>query len=470
VRSVIALLLALGWAAPAQAFHGQADFDKPAMEGGGGGTWFTGSPRFRRWDCTLCHQNAPGRIRMTLATEPAGLVRDGVYAPGAIYRVTVSLQGEHRGLGAALNPNTFVLEAVDDQRRPAGLFAGLGAAVERPPGQELVVARGEVEGQTAWSFEWIAPEPGSGPVTIHLAGVDGDGAGDRLGRTGDPFGDDVFVGSLRIQEEGNVQPEDQSTRATGCSASGAMGTGAPIWLVMLLLLAWGCHDPKRADECERGICETPTDGGGGPAGDGGGGPGTDGGGGPDTDGALPPGDGGAGCMPDWRCTTWETACDGSGAATRTCTAASGCGTGAGKPSESRTLEPLDESFYRCRVQPIFDRSCAQLACHGAEDRPLRTYSRLKWRIDPLRRGTHMNDGNAALTADEWCRNYDSARAFATSDAAGSELLTQPLRPAVGGLTHAGYTLFWDTSDDDYQTLREWLEGASLGSCDAGFND
>ena len=484
--------LVLGTAAPAAAFHGQADFDKPGVEGGGGARYFTGSPRFRRWDCTVCHTGSEGRIALTLATDPPGLVRDGVFVPGATYAVTVSMQGEHRGLSSMLNPNTFVLEIIDGEQRPAGIFAGLGSGVERPPGEELVIARGEFDGATEWTFEWIAPEAGTGPVTLYLAGVDGDGAGDRLGRTGDPFGDDVFVGALRLEEEGNVQPEATTMTEGGCTTAGRRGRGAGVLLLLVALgallrrrgpsralalgslLIGGCHDPDvGAGECVRGICESPQADAGTRNGDGGealdaGTPGTDAGGVMRVDSGLDAGPPPDGCVPDWLCTAWSAVCGDE--ATRTCTDANACDSDWGRPPESRALAALDESFYRCRVQPIFDRSCSQLACHGTEDRPLRTYSRVKWRIEPAWRGTHNSGGDAALTGEEWCRNLTSARLFGDGDPAASQLLTQPLSPSLGGLAHAGYTLFYDTADPDYQTILQWLGGASLPSCDAGFND
>lgn len=477
--AVIAMVLLIG--APVRAFHGQADFDKPALEGGGDGMYYTGSPRFRRWDCTLCHTDAPGEMFLTLASDPPELVRDARWAPSTTYRVTVSMQNEHRGRGAALNPNTFVLEMLDGEARAAGLFVGLGPEVERPPGQELVIARGEIDGVTEWTFDWEAPAPGTGPVSLYLAGVDGDGAGDRLGRTGDPFGDDVFAGSLELEEEGTLQTE---SKIGGCSAAGGGESGGILFTVgAIALLAlrrrrlrWGlallvgCHDPSLdLDECTRGICETPGDGGRtDEAGTTGPDDARDGGGLVRVDSGIDAGPPPDGCVPAWACTAWAVVCGGE--ATRTCVDDNGCGSDWARPPETRPLATLDESFYRCRVQPIFDRSCSQLACHGTEDRPLRTYSRVKWRMNPLWRGTHNSGGNAALTAEEWCRNFSSARLFAEGDAASSQLLTQPLSPTLGGLAHAGYTLFYDTSDPDYQTIRQWLEGASLPSCDAGFND
>lgn len=494
---IVALAIAscLVIASEARAFHGQADFARPAIEGGGEGMYFNGSPRFRRYDCSVCHLDAPGRVRLTLATDPPEVVRDGQYTPGQTYRVTVTMSGEHRGLGTMLNPNTFSMEIVDRDGATAGLYSSLGANVERPPGEEIVVARGEIANATAWSFDWQAPPPGAGPLSLHLAGVDGDGAGDRLGRTGDPYGDDVFAGELLLLESGAVAT-DPGTMQGGCAIAGrprdhasSLATIAAALallavrgrrrrsasacaLLLAAALSAGCHDPTvDTGDCVRGICETVPDSGA---------VARDGGGSSLEDGAPPRGDSGEpgtdagppppGCTPSWRCTTWQTACDGSSDAARACTDVNACGSDWGRPPETRSLAALDPAFFRCRVQPIFDRTCAQAACHGTDDRPLRIYSRLKWRIEPAWRGTHNAGGGAALTADEWCRNFDSARGFAGGDSGSSELVTQPLAPTLGGLPHAGFTLFYETTDPDYQTIRQWLDGASLASCDAGYND
>jgi hypothetical protein len=405
-------------------------------------------------------------------------VREGRFAAEATYRIDVVLENETHGIGSPLNPNTFALEIVDADSNAAGLFSGFDANVERPPGQELVVGRGEVDGVTRWSFEWTAPSNG-GPLSLHLAGVDGDGAAGRFGRTGDPFGDDVFVGDLELLEEGTARPIEALNG--GCSAGGSSAFAA-IWILVLalarrrsalapLLLLAACHDPTvPADPCARAICET-RDAGSTPRRDAGFvPPGTDAG--PLPDGYTPPdaGEPPDGCVPAWSCSTWQTDCA-SDEATRACTDANACGSDFGRPSERTTLGDLDYDFFRCNVQPIFDRTCAQQACHGAEDRPLRTYARLKWRIEPLWRGTHNDGGGTGLTDEEWCRNYDSARSFASATPETSELLTQPLDPALGGLSHAGYTLFYSTTEDDYRTIASWLAGTRLGrTCNAGYNE
>jgi hypothetical protein len=261
-----------------------------------------------------------------------------------------------------------------------------------------------------------------------------------------------------------------------------------IVLSSLGLIAVGCPDPTPVDPCPGGICPERDAGGMDAAG-------TDTGPRPDVgplpDAPIPPGvdappvDAAGGCAERWICGPWTTSGSGD-AGTRTCTDLNACGTTLSRPTLTATLPALDFQFYECNVEPIFDRGCAQLACHGTETgRALRVYARGRHRIagdtfiEPgcLAAGTpHPSDeceGSVECrcwtlphTAVEWRRNYDSARGFAL-DASGvpladmttSELLTEPL--IGGGLPHASIK-FWRATDTDYATIRSWLEGATLG--------
>jgi hypothetical protein len=172
--------------------------------------------------------------------------------------------------------------------------------------------------------------------------------------------------------------------------------------------------------------------------------------------------------------------------------ANACGTTALRPSEQAVLPALDFEFYQCEVEPIMNRKCSMLGCHGTEQgRALRLYSRGRLRITgdqlttasgscpTLPASTPSEDCTGSIecrcyfaphTENEWRRNFDSARGFAL-DAAGdplgagnedaSELIAQPI---VGGKAHAGIHLFRD-GDEEHETLRAWLAGASLETCD-----
>jgi hypothetical protein len=231
-------------------------------------------------------------------------------------------------------------------------------------------------------------------------------------------------------------------------------------------------DPAKPDPCSNGLCT--------------GAGGATGAGGNATTGSMTTSSGG--CVEAWLCTPWETnGSDDSG--TRTCTDQNSCGTTALKPVEAATLPPLDFNFYRCNVEPIMDRKCSQLGCHGTEQgRALRIYARGRLRIDEdvvepdcLMQGTVKNLAEVCIgsiecacwslphTATEFRKNYDAARGFGLNPdgspigagmEATSELLAQPV---VGGKAHAGIHLF-KSGDAEYQAVAQWLGGATLGAC------
>jgi hypothetical protein len=186
--------------------------------------------------------------------------------------------------------------------------------------------------------------------------------------------------------------------------------------------------------------------------------------------------------------------------TRTCTDANKCGTTSGKPPEGPIALPnLDLDFYKCKVEPIFDRGCALLGCHGTEiGRPFKLYARAKLRHSEMVAGaptcpnsstlrdlskspTDMNGmdraggtgtamclGWSKHTDAEWQQNYDNARSFMVglTNADDSDLLAQPV---YGGKAHTGVHLFAKT-DPQYQTIAQWLGGAKLGTvCDTQGN-
>jgi hypothetical protein len=173
--------------------------------------------------------------------------------------------------------------------------------------------------------------------------------------------------------------------------------------------------------------------------------------------------------------------------TRACTDANNCGTTINKPPVGPLALPsLDVNYYRCKVEPIFDRGCAMMGCHGtaASDntRAFRVFARGRRRNDetvpamascletmPVNleqagSGTIMCHGWTAHTDAEWQKNFDSARALmlGITNPDQCDLLAQPV---VGGKAHTGVHLFASTADPDYVTIKAWLSGATLPSCD-----
>ncbi len=254
-------------------------------------------------------------------------------------------------------------------------------------------------------------------------------------------------------------------------------------IACLAVVGTACDDPEEG--CPPGMICRAMDGGGGrdagrvP-------PGVDAG-------PLPPGiDGGppAGCVEAWVCEPWTT--DGtSDQATRECVDTAGCGTTVARPALQAALPDLDPEYYECRVEPIVTRTCAQLACHGAErGRAYRLYTRGRLRLGGRSIGPHprfpcpavpsetctssldCNCSDIPMLDEERRRSFDAARGFALdpagtplADMTQSELLQQPRRG--GGFAHAGVHV-WAIDDPDARAIVDWLNGARLGrDCNSG---
>jgi hypothetical protein len=221
----VALVVAPGGAL---AFHDPDQYGRQAMSGGGARSWFTGSRRFAGYDCALCHTNAPRRVRLELASSPAGLFDTGRYVPQAEYRITVRLAAASLGAGLPADRNAFTAEAVaDDGEAAAGTLDAADEQVELVDEGRVVGPSASLASGTEWSFTWIAPPPGSGPAWLHVAAVDGDSDGSSAG-------DDVATTARRLSELGGVQsPTEAGYEGAGCTA--APGAPRPGLLPMLLL-------------------------------------------------------------------------------------------------------------------------------------------------------------------------------------------------------------------------------------------
>jgi hypothetical protein len=234
-------------------------------------------------------------------------------------------------------------------------------------------------------------------------------------------------------------------------------------LIAIVVALVGCHAAENQNPCPRGVCAGGGSGGGGSGGGGG---------------------GSGGCVESWTCSQWTP--DASRTMyTRMCSDANNCGTTANKPPVGPIpLPALDVNYYRCKVEPILDRGCSMMACHGTaatdNTRAFRVFARGRRRndetaqpmcletmavnLDVAGSGTTMCHGWTAHTNAEWQKNYDSSRALLVglSDPDQSDLLAQPV---VGGKAHTGVHVFASKTDPDYVTIRSWLTGATLGSCD-----
>ena len=207
---------------PAAAFHSGSLFDKAPGAGGGGGIFYAGAPLDRRWDCSTCHVDAPRLVKVRLRVEPRDLFEGFRYTPERPYTFTATLEGEPRGRGSPrANSNGLTIQVTGIDGLPAGALSA------RPDdfyagGPSLLTSAGQKVGVTTWTFDWTAPPKGGGRVLFHVAGVDGNGAGAGPSSTlTDPYGDDVFVARVTLDEAGGVtagpapaapQPREEAPR------------------------------------------------------------------------------------------------------------------------------------------------------------------------------------------------------------------------------------------------------------------
>jgi len=285
MRTVVYVqLLLLTALSPVQAFafHRPEMFAKSAVAAGGNGIYFTGSPRFLRYDCTMCHITRSGKVEVELSSNPPGLFSEGLYRPDTNYNVRVRFPRERQGLSANINPNVFALELSTRDNQRGGTIERVEPSVVKvnDPNLALVVADGEHNAVTEWSFVWRAPAASTGSITAYLAAIDGDGAISRFMEEGDPYNDDVTITSFRFAEEGAPleRREGPVRGASGCNVNNTNSHGRwlaflltvfvcclrkrSVWLIALTIGLLGCYDPHiTAPKCQRQVCpprELPT--------------------------------------------------------------------------------------------------------------------------------------------------------------------------------------------------------------------
>ena len=237
--ALVRVILCLGGLlAPSAAFgfHSGVQFDDLPGKGGGGGLFYTGARSDKGWTCTACHIGAEGKISIQLGSAPTALLQNSAYTPGQAYAITVSLRGEHLGLGSGRsNFNGFALTVRDSQNRPAGTISGYAPEDFYQANPATISTAGKVVGTTAWKFTWTAPAAGTGAVTFFIAMVDGNGANSPPTATlTDPFGDDVAVGQVTLR--------DGSSSAQLLAPGGNFRTEARARNRMTLNLGGNCHE------------------------------------------------------------------------------------------------------------------------------------------------------------------------------------------------------------------------------------
>jgi hypothetical protein len=250
---------------------------EPLVGAASNGLYFTGAPRFAARTCADCHANGPGLVGLTLGADDQSLFANG-YVPGKTYHLQVQLNNETEGLkytGATCtdppgpndtypyqqcNYNGFGLEidAPGDVALNSGFCASepnADGSCPMPTGleQSLVAPANDavfdnqphsIDPNTPylnlrndariWDLWWTAPRAGTGPLTIYVAGVDGNGGAGTPQLDQDPDGDDTVTATFYVQESGAlIQPG----ASAGCSIVSDKLNGAGCgWLAIAWLL------------------------------------------------------------------------------------------------------------------------------------------------------------------------------------------------------------------------------------------
>ena len=278
----VVVLLAISAALPsrAHAFADAAQFFKGSPNAAtfgatSEGLYFTGAPRFASLDCSTCHGGGPQHVGLRLNADDPDLFTGG-YVPGKLYQLQVVITDETEGLTwntkqctdppapddtyqyVQCNNNGFGLE-IDASGAP---LSG-GYCAQQPkngvcpmpdftadeslvspdndavfdskiyssdPNMPKLITRNDA---TSWKFWWTAPKAGTGPLTVYVAAVDGNGGAGTVANDQDPYNDDTVSANFFLQESG--APVHNSASA-GCSAGGGAGPRALAWLLVPFVL------------------------------------------------------------------------------------------------------------------------------------------------------------------------------------------------------------------------------------------
>ena len=247
-------------------FSATSAFESSAEVGGGGGMAFTGSASSHGLSCKNCHQGTGAAGGVGLASVPPGLFSTG-YVPDTVDRIAVRLQPERKGLDrngkcvghlGGCNRNAFVAEFLGKNAIPVGqlctdsgvlgasgcdnesgtqttLFSygrAVGGISLKDPAicggpvtadcvdvaglsydQAATAIGAAVTGRTAWEFQWRSPSDGQ-PVGFWLGVVDGDGGTRVTTDHNDYYGDDTYLISRTLWQNGHLP----AATAGGCEA------------------------------------------------------------------------------------------------------------------------------------------------------------------------------------------------------------------------------------------------------------
>ena len=129
----------------------------------------------------------------------------------------------------------------------------------------------------------------------------------------------------------------------------------------------------------------------------------------------------------------------------------------GPESHSSNPEPLDFTFFKNNVEPVFlEERSGHARCYGCHTAANRVF-----RLETL------SPGNSTWTEAQSRANFESAlRQITPGDPNSSPLLIHPLAPEAGGdAFHSGGRQFASQNDSDWLAMADWVRGARASASD-----
>ena len=157
----------------------------------------SGSPGDNNQSCTQCHSGTPVGVEDWISTD----IPASGYVPGSTYTITVS---------AAHDSQKFGFEATAERigNQKTGTFIITNSNETKLVNNDFAVTHtsGGTAGSNSrsWSFDWVAPSEGSGPVTFYAAV-------NATNSNNSTSGDVVYVTQYGVNEVNTSLPELQES-------------------------------------------------------------------------------------------------------------------------------------------------------------------------------------------------------------------------------------------------------------------